>query len=579
MVQGYLLSRDHLEELGAVVRAHRSTPLGQRKLRRRLPVFQPTAAGKVYQCVHGMRLKYGTVTDPESKILKEASCLCVCIGDVSIGDMRTFDISEIAELRAIVIAAGAMDASGIIVPQYVDTLRGHPKIAEITAGVTGKAVDVEIIRLRCADGYFGTGSIVVGNDAEGWYGLGSQVFRAALGEEVEGTTGKYYATLRPDGFNAEFDKVVVWDRESAFSSGDDAYVMLAKPAPFEGAAVDNETWQETEAGTLPMFEAISSPGGSGASVAVGTAEEDAVAGETCDFDIGEDDPVTASVADGLVIDTKEYNLVEFDSGWVVIDPELGVTGTAGGDYSMGDTDTFSVAGNSVEAEVILGDVENGEDYELQWSVDHWIALGTPAGTSSNPNFTGTADTFIDFGDGSGTFTTSDGTKTATISRGCCIAGKEYGLVWADDDHYAVIDPEMEVLVVPTALKIPTEAATCTVYSGATKGSESSVSETIDAYVRKGLVFSGKKYRAIYVDQGWEIDNASTEFDGEAAGDIALNATETQLIFAGSLGSESSSGISVSVKNTFGPITSGARVRVAWCDWADGWEFVNARCPT
>lgn len=212
---------------------------------------------------------------------------------------------------------------------------------------------------------------------------------------------------------------------------------------------------------------------------------------------------------------------------------------------------------------------------LQWEMIGKIEAG--GGGGSNPNLTGNADAFINFDDGSGTFTTSDGTKTATISRGLCLDGKDYGLIWAEDHHYAVVDPELQITVVPTALTKYGNGATCTVYAGTT-GAETTTSETITAWVRKGLVFSGKKYRAVWKDEGWEIADPSLEFVAQAAADIDIGDTvSSQLIFTGSVGSETSSGTSTSVYNRYGNILQDAWVRCQWIDSAGTFEYVNAVC--
>ena len=286
----------------------------------------------------------------------------------------------------------------------------------------------------------------------------------------------------------------------------------------------------------------SSSSGGSAEVFNGIAEDnyDAVSVSVGLFGIGEVDPVEAAFTEGLILSAASYKLLKVDSDYLVLNPELEVTGTALGDYDKGQVGDFNVNGTTVQATVILGNVQFGEDYELQWSVDGWVAQGVVGG-NTNPNVTGNCDTFFSAEDGSGTFTTAFlGAVEATISRGLCLPGKDYGLVWADADHYAVVDPEMEFIGVPTATTLFGNTVSFTVYAGA-KGSEATVSATVDVHIRKGLVYSGKKYRVKFVDEDWEVADYATVFTGTAATDISLDATVNQLIFTGAAGSETTCG--------------------------------------
>ena len=510
-MEGYLLSQDHLTELQAVVRKEHSRQ-GRRPQRRRQPVFQPSAGGKVYQCVMGMRLKYGNADDPESKIFKEPAVLCVCLGDVGSESLRTFELSQVSQLRSMVVSAGVTDGYGIIVPELVDLLEQVSPIAALIEEQLGEPGGITLLRTRFATGYFGVGSLICGNDAEGFYGLGSQVFRARLGSEVPDTADKFYATLRPSGFDAE--EIVVWDRGDSFESGDDVYVEFAQSVPFDGDAAENsEHWQPVSGDTLPIFEAIGSEStSSGTPNLAGVADDDASVG-TASFTTTEG-AKTATILGGLVRDGKSYTLVWTDDDhYVVADPETAVTGNS--------------------------------------------------------------DQFFDTIDGDGDFTVGTMTINATISRGLCYNAKDYGLVW-DTDHWAVVDPELTITGKPTALKLYGNSATVTIYKG-TKGSETTISETASAWVRKGLAFSGRFYRCNWVDDSWELDDPTKEFDSVTSGALVTGDTPSIEVFIGTLGGEAGSGTSTTVRNSFGDIASGKRIRCAWCDWSDGWEIVNALC--
>lgn len=307
--------------------------------------------------------------------------------------------------------------------------------------------------------------------------------------------------------------------------------------------------------------------------------------------------VSVNLFDGYYFDNHPYTLLKVSGAYYAPWPSDVLVGVADADGNEGDSIAISVwydgadTGENITAKVwgvdsvstgdkVVALIVDGLKHDGAGIFSSWICFrGGAGGGGGGQAITATADDFYDADvDATGTFTNADGTFTATISRGLCLDGKDYGLIWADDDHWAVIDPEMEAVVVPTALQKFGGNSTATVYAGATKGSEATTSNTISAWVRKGLVFSGKTYRARWLDRGWEIEDPSLEFVAQAAADIDIGDTVgTQLIFTGSAGSETSSGTSTSVYNRYGNILSGAWVRCQWLDSAGTFEFVNAVC--
>lgn len=261
-----------------------------------------------------------------------------------------------------------------------------------------------------------------------------------------------------------------------------------------------------------------------------------------------------------------------------LDGSLSATGTQ--TLSVFEGDPLADSGRNVTVTEVSGFTASGGDVIRAYKIEGlWIADtgGSGGGGGGTPSYVGTAQDFYTTADGSGNFTTVDGTKAAVIRNGLVLNGEDYELVWTDDDHWEVVDPELTILVAPTALTKFGNGATCTVYAGTT-GAETTVSETITAWVRKGLVFSGKKYRATWKDQGWDIEEPSLSFVAQAAADIDIGDTvSAQKIFSGSVGSETDSGVTASVYNRYGNILSTAWVRCVWLDSAGTFEYTNAVC--
>lgn len=197
MPEGYLLSADHLKQLRAVVRDHHSQPNTRPRYRRRQPVFQPSTAGTVYQCVYGTRLRAGTAADDEDTSKREPVCLAIPLGDVSAGDLRNLTHNQVRRLRDILTSAGAIDKKGMISQKTIDDLVGNRRIGDIVGEQLGEAQSVRCLRTRFVPGYVGTGSVVIGNDDEAWHGIGGQVRTATIDSSIDddSTDGLYLATL------------------------------------------------------------------------------------------------------------------------------------------------------------------------------------------------------------------------------------------------------------------------------------------------------------------------------------------------------------------------------------------------
>ena len=309
--------------------------------------------------------------------------------------------------------------------------------------------------------------------------------------------------------------------------------------------------------------------------------------ETAQFQDPDGLEVTGWWLGGGVVKGWVYYLQSFGDDWLVLNPTLGLTvraitdGVVGGDASFQFLDEDVEQLSIVVAHVLLGPVTTGNNYVLQWTQlnaagGYWVALGDVGGAGGfSAALIGTC--VAAFSSGQGAFSTGIGTVSASLGRGMCLAGRDYILQYANS-AWVVADPELTVLVKTSAVITAGNSATVTVYSG-TSGSETSTGASLSVYLRKGLLFDNARYEATWIESGWKIANPSTEFVGTAAAAIAVDTSVTQLIATGSLGSESSSGVSVTVRNSWGEIANGMRVRCAWCDWptGGGWEYVNARC--
>jgi hypothetical protein len=360
MPPGYLLDQNHIRELQAVVRERKSTPKGRRPMRRRRPVFQPTAAGYVYQCVLGMRLaRVDSPTDSADIRSTEPAVLCIRLGDASAESITPFGRAAISDIRSAVLNSPVLDSKGVIVPDNVSLLSDNEKIKSIIEDHIGDG-EVTMLSARYADGYFGTGSIVVGNNDFILYGVGSQVFRAVEDDGDTGVDDTFFAELSPQGFSS--DRIIMWDRGGNFASGTgaDAYVVFPKDSPFEAESEDAETsttwsatsggkWLQTEEGALPVFELITVPA-AGATV-IGVPAAFTQAGNFATLTIYEGTPgsetstgdtISAYVRRGVVFAGKLYRAAGVNSNYEVLNPSPIVRGQPTGDVAAGASGTLNV---------------------------------------------------------------------------------------------------------------------------------------------------------------------------------------------------------------------------------------------
>lgn len=167
MPEGFLLGRDHLTDLRAVVRDYKSRDRGRRPLRRRAPVFQPSAAGIVYQSVYPLLLRAGTTADPKSDSKFEPVCIAIQVGAVSSEKMRNLTHEQVHEIVEVIETGEASD-KGVIVHSAIDNINKSGLIGQIVRDTLGDGKQLKVLRTRFADGFVGFGSVCIGNSKEIW---------------------------------------------------------------------------------------------------------------------------------------------------------------------------------------------------------------------------------------------------------------------------------------------------------------------------------------------------------------------------------------------------------------------------
>ena len=334
-MQGYLLGRDHLAELGRMVRENHSKQ-GRRPQRRRQQVFQQSAGTSVYQCVHGTRLRSGTTVDEDKLDKREPVCLAVRIGDTSTSDLRNLKHEHVKRIREIVIAASGIDADGLVVQKAIDGLRGDSVIDGITSDQLGSAQSVQTLRTRFSPNYVCAGSIVVGNDDEVWGG-GAEIYAATTDSIIHDsvTSGLYIAKLSINqpaidaGIASASDLiqeyVVVRDRIAAGATliNPCSIGVQFAPQPWfdDDSSYSPEYWYDTgEYGWLPVFCVVNRP-----TEMIGKSDAAVTAPATGTFSIwtgtssalltDSDENMTAYVRYGDIAITKWCNLTAYSHGW------------------------------------------------------------------------------------------------------------------------------------------------------------------------------------------------------------------------------------------------------------------------
>lgn len=140
------------------------------------------------------------------------------------------------------------------------------------------------------------------------------------------------------------------------------------------------------------------------------------------------------------------------------------------------------------------------------------------------------------------------TVVAYIRSGLVVPNKTYILEFTAGG-WEVIDPSLIAFAQFAAVQVNGNSATATIYKG-TIGSESTGSVTVSAYIRSGAVVTAKTYMLGFTSGGWEVlDPDLTIFCQFAASGsnkaFLSGASATATIYTGTVGSETTSGVTVS----------------------------------
>lgn len=212
--------------------------------------------------------------------------------------------------------------------------------------------------------------------------------------------------------------------------------------------------------------------------------------------------------------------------------------------------------------------------------DKWVVLG--AGNGGGSSFPGiailglaTCSSVIVAGT-SGTFTLVSGgaTGTAIVRRGATVPGQSY-LIAQTSAGYEAADPDTNFVAQVGSVVDCTggTTVTATIYTG-TLGAESSSGVSVSAVCRRGILIPGINYELVWQDNGWEILNPTLEFVCRFASRLNSNggASATATIYTGTVGSESSTGVTLTVYVRRGFLHSDTTY-IARLE-PGGWEIVN-----
>jgi hypothetical protein len=120
----------------------------------------------------------------------------------------------------------------------------------------------------------------------------------------------------------------------------------------------------------------------------------------------------------------------------------------------------------------------------------------------------------------------------------------------------------------------------TLYGGTTAGSETAtVYTSISAYVRKGIVYANVTYILIEINGHLEVLNPTLSGIGKTNAALAKSSGGANKIdiYSGSIGSESSTGSTLTAWNRYADIASGKWVRWAWNDDSGAYDCAAAEC--
>lgn len=313
---------------------------------------------------------------------------------------------------------------------------------------------------------------------------------------------------------------------------------------------------------------------------------------TLDFDVA-GTTIAAVATDwpgGIVIPGASYELLRVGEDYFVLHPAVTLLAKANADYARGDIGQFHVYSSPTTDTGILlyadvrvnATIESGDWVVLSLVDGPWADFGTEkghwtavkgGGGPAQASLTAVADGFCAAG---ATALFASGAYSAAVPFGVVLAGVTYELAWVDSG-YVVQDPEIALLGKPAALVTAGNAATVTIYSGAT-GGETSLGQTVSGWVREGLVFSGQWALLAWVDDGWEVVNPALAIDGTADAAIADGASGTVSVLAETTdGDNTDSGTNVTAFSRFGAVGSGKAVSCVWHRDTRTWRIQMAHC--
>ena len=174
---GLTLSPSSYSKVTTVVRDWYRTNRSPRPGRQRAPVFQPSAGGKIYQCVYGSRLWPGSVAQPDANVF-EPKAICVQLGTNAGDELISLSNQAVLDL-SILVGIKIVGSDGRFDPDAFESFRNSDQVKEFTSELPDSA-GLTALRVRSCAGYVGTGSIVCGNDTEAWTSSGGNMFTATL---------------------------------------------------------------------------------------------------------------------------------------------------------------------------------------------------------------------------------------------------------------------------------------------------------------------------------------------------------------------------------------------------------------
>lgn len=129
-----------------------------------------------------------------------------------------------------------------------------------------------------------------------------------------------------------------------------------------------------------------------------------------------------------------------------------------------------------------------------------------------------------------------------------------------------------------SLTIAPGSPTMTVFWG-TLGSETTTSQTLTAYLRRGLLYASKTYRLTFVEGAWEVANPTLSGIGKTNQAVgkSTGAANNVDIYSGTVGSETATGSTLTAWDRYASIASGKWVRWAWNDDSAAFDMVSAEC--